>query len=390
MTALEISSPNTAGQHSAILTPPVPLDMRLEADGFGRITLPVLQGTTPPCFTDTSHEDAWLLADRMKLNRTVPLLVNGPFSLPLGEVTTLFADGAFGKSLLAQDLAICVAFGLPFLGSKVKQGKVIYYDFEQHPEKAQRRFFRLCRGRSISPHTLYGRLIYRNFSSRGQFLHNLETEIEELIRNENPILIIVDGRQAAFGGDPVDTEATTQANQFLRWMTNGGKATVLELDHPSTSSKNRKEVSGNRFKRHFSRGQWCGEADKKNKDLLTLYLLKDNDGLPSEPVKVERLDVEGGVGIKHELKSSGTNPVSFNLANVPSLDSREQAYMTVLRRASDNELNSGDLCVRVAEFLQVSEGTVKNRLNKDIKPLIDRKLIEKRKEGRKTIYKAIA
>jgi hypothetical protein len=50
--------------------------------------------------------------------------------LPAGNHIILSAKPKMGKTILAMQMALCVAHGLPFLGRKVKQGAVLYVAFE--------------------------------------------------------------------------------------------------------------------------------------------------------------------------------------------------------------------------------------------------------------------
>jgi RecA-family ATPase len=236
-----------------------------------------------PLALQEGFEELWMMSEDDVEARPPAMLVQGNFSLPLGEVTTLFGDGGTGKSLVAQDLSIAVAMGQPFLGSQVKSGIVLYLDFEQHKNVALRRFGRLLRGRNLAPSDLKDRLFYRNFSTSGVSMKDLGTLIRQMLADYAPSLVIVDGRQLAYGGDQVDGAVVTEVNKHLKWLTNNGTATVLELDHPSSGSKRAHEVGGNRFKRQHSRAQWELTADAKDRDKLTLTLRKENDGLSGHP-----------------------------------------------------------------------------------------------------------
>jgi AAA domain len=50
--------------------------------------------------------------------------------LAVGDMSVLVAKAGIGKSTFAAQLAVCVAYGRPFLGREVRQGAVIYLAFE--------------------------------------------------------------------------------------------------------------------------------------------------------------------------------------------------------------------------------------------------------------------
>lgn len=49
-----------------------------------------------------------------------------PHWIPMAQTTALYGDGGVGKTLLAQQLATCVAAGLPFFDMQVRQGPVLF------------------------------------------------------------------------------------------------------------------------------------------------------------------------------------------------------------------------------------------------------------------------
>jgi hypothetical protein len=58
----------------------------------------------------------------------------------------LWAQGGTGKSWLAGWLAVCIASGTPWLGHPVRQGPVLYYDWEAGPTVWRRRVNLVARG----------------------------------------------------------------------------------------------------------------------------------------------------------------------------------------------------------------------------------------------------
>ncbi|MEM1940805.1 MAG: AAA family ATPase [Candidatus Caldarchaeum sp.] len=53
--------------------------------------------------------------------------------LPQGSVALLSAQPSVGKSTFLRQLAVCVANGVPFLGVRTRQTKVVYYTNDEHP-----------------------------------------------------------------------------------------------------------------------------------------------------------------------------------------------------------------------------------------------------------------
>ena len=73
--------------------------------------------------------------------------------IPANALVSLQASGIFGKTSLATQLAMSVAFGLPFLDrySCLQPGKVLYINARDTDEDSHRRFKRLARGWTSVP-----------------------------------------------------------------------------------------------------------------------------------------------------------------------------------------------------------------------------------------------
>jgi len=95
--------------------------------------------TVQPC-TDTEKRDP----NNKRCRESKPILAhNAPSSsekqielvegfFPQPSINVLGGESGLGKSPLAIQLAVCVAAGLPFLGMPVKQGIVLYCDYENY------------------------------------------------------------------------------------------------------------------------------------------------------------------------------------------------------------------------------------------------------------------
>lgn len=66
--------------------------------------------------------------------------------LPQGYPSSLYGDGATGKSYLALILGMHVVLGMPFLGRDVLQGPVLFADAELDEHEFLRRAYRVGRG----------------------------------------------------------------------------------------------------------------------------------------------------------------------------------------------------------------------------------------------------
>lgn len=71
-------------------------------------------------------------------------------NVPIGQTTLLDAPGGVGKSLLLQQLATCVALGLPCLGVQTMPGVALYVTCEDDPAEIKLRQHEICRAMGVS------------------------------------------------------------------------------------------------------------------------------------------------------------------------------------------------------------------------------------------------
>ena len=79
-----------------------------------------------------------------------------------GEVVALVGQAKAGKSLLALQLAVCVAAGVPFIGKPCKRQKVYIANLEVSAKQYKKRLRRVCRLLDLNPEELRGWLFIDN------------------------------------------------------------------------------------------------------------------------------------------------------------------------------------------------------------------------------------
>ena len=78
--------------------------------------------------------------------------------IPARQATYLTGAGSTGKSLLAQQLATCIAIGRPFLGIETRHTEAIYLTCEDDADELQRRQIDICAAMGIELSALSGKL----------------------------------------------------------------------------------------------------------------------------------------------------------------------------------------------------------------------------------------
>lgn len=315
------------------------------------------------------------------------LLTNGFIQLPKGVVASLTGEPGVGKSWLAMEWAICIAFGLPFLGQPTKEGNSLYLDFEQPLHVFKRRLKKLCRGLNLSYPEVVARFGYKNLYGHAGQITSLEDTIVSFIEQADPAIVWIDAIESAFSIESNQSHLVNQAYGLLKRLTKGG-CTVVGLDHPSRWGQQSKVenmvASGSVQKTAQVRVGYAVKSHQTNPDLIHFGVSKANDARKCEH-DVHRLGTTEDDWLRHELKTTVTVNIGAGVDASGDWTPHQQAYLEVLRE-SGSDLTSGDLVGLVAERLGVTTGAIKNRISKDMEPLNKAKRVRVMKKGRSTMY----
>jgi len=124
--------------------------------------------------------------------------------IPEASVNILVGDSGLGKSPLAYQMAYCVCTGSPFLGHRVKEGRVLHFDLENggadiaYLTDGLRRHFRLPN-------------IPNNFFLKREACAN-PAELQEAVRAIKPDLVMIDSLRAY---DPEAEKSNSEAGVFI-------------------------------------------------------------------------------------------------------------------------------------------------------------------------------
>lgn len=162
--------------------------------------------------------------------------------LPLGTLVALFGAGGVGKSLLAQQLATCVANGVPVLGQRVQMGPVLGFMCEDDNDELRRRqasiLSHLGRSAAYSSANLHlqGRAGLPNaLIAFGPDRRVLRTALFDYIEQEcdrlQPALLIVDNIAQVYAGIENDRHEVTAFCNELTGIARRTDCAVLLLGH---------------------------------------------------------------------------------------------------------------------------------------------------------------
>lgn len=228
--------------------------------------------------------DTWHGIDRSMSANDVPLietrdwLVEG--LIPLNTVTIPFGMGGSMKSLLMTHLAVCVYYGLPWLGLQPRAFSdtpgVLLVDYEDTPEEWRLRLHELCGALSLPvPETEN----FRWMPGAGIPLVDQAETVRALVNAHDIQLIVVDSALSAVGGDLLETTAIQRLVNFLTTL----GVTSLVIAH-NTKGGDTEYPYGSVFMHNLPRATIYIEAQGRSGDLVRevgLYPRKASRGAHS-------------------------------------------------------------------------------------------------------------
>lgn len=165
--------------------------------------------------------------------------------LPDNQASLLTGAGASGKSLATQQMATCIAMGLPFLGVDTKRCPALYITCEDDLTELHRRQDAICESLGISPESTRGHLFV--LSLQGEIGNELATfnnegemslaprfgQIERTCAAYGIRHVTIDNTAHTFAGNENDRHqvaAFVNLNNRLAQLINGS---VLIVGHPN-------------------------------------------------------------------------------------------------------------------------------------------------------------
>jgi RecA-family ATPase len=171
--------------------------------------------------------------------------------LPTGNVTSLYGGPGVGKTLIAQQLATCVATGRAFFGLETTQAPALVIACEDDRNELHRRQVAICAASGIEMHKL-GLLNLAPRAGKQNILATFERGIIQLMplyqtiretaRSMGAKLIVVDNIAQCYGGDEIRRAEVTAFVNALSGLALELDAAVLLLGHPGKATDS--EYSG--------------------------------------------------------------------------------------------------------------------------------------------------
>ena len=238
--------------------------------------------------------------------------------VPCGHVCLLSGHGGSGKSILALQLAVAVAMGLPLLGVPTRLGRVLVFSGEDAGPLLRHRLAVVCRALDVNTHALNERLVVLDATENPALgMETLDREtgrrhiaptaiyerLREIVTEHQPALIVVDNASDCYEGDENDRSQVrgfVRSLAFLSRQVDSHSAILLLTHTPKQAVRGWGEsYSGSTAWHNSARARLSLTPTKDDETRLTLTLDKMNLApLRREPLRLVRS--HGGVLVLDE------------------------------------------------------------------------------------------
>jgi RecA-family ATPase len=198
--------------------------------------------------------------------------------LPMQRATLLTGEGGAGKSLAAQQMATCVALGIPFLGVPTRHVAALYVTCEDDRAELHRRQDGICRALGVSfadlDRKLY--LLSRCGELDNSLLHygpdgfafsQFYGQLQATIAAHGICFLVLDNIAHLFeGNENVRQHVAVFCNALEALCRANGALTILFLGHPSKAG-----------------AQFSGSTAWENQVRSRIYLERGKEGDGSDP-----------------------------------------------------------------------------------------------------------
>ncbi len=280
--------------------------------------------------------------------RTIPRYRLKPFVLE-NELTSIYAYGGSGKSVIADFITVMVQSGVSLLGLDVVKGNVLYLDWESSKETIDERVKAIKRGMGINDNELpYYRRCHRLIASE-------IAEIQAQVLEKDIRLVIIDSAGMASGFDDYHASAM----DMLRAMRSLNIA-VLIIDHKPKGSDT---MFGSVYKTNECRACFEIKAIQEEGSSMMrmgIFHTKANDTRKQVPIGLQ-IEFVGDDDYTDEIVISRQD-----ISTMPELENNLSIKVRIV-----DMLKGGALAVKdIAEDLQLPEPTVRTTLNRNKKTFV--------------------
>lgn len=283
--------------------------------------------------------------------------------IPTGHLCALNGPAKVGKSLLALEAAACIASGRDFLGRPTQQGTVVYLDFENSPQMQVRPRLELM---GFTP----AELSELRFASYPFSLNPLddpaaERQIEELLDEHNPVLVVMDTICRAVLGEENSNDTWNNLYKYTEQVLKQHNVAWLRLDHLGHDTT--KAVRGGSAKSGTVDATWTLEETTKNN--LKLSLKSQRTPLGDNCYHLQLLD---SPYLHHQIVEKKKEPADQVAHAVELLDTH--GYPPSMTQEETGEVLRNDFKVgigsgKLAKVCQIRKSALNRTERPKLKPL---------------------
>jgi len=214
--------------------------------------------------------------------------------LPERSLGVLVGDSGLGKSPLVYQMGLCVASGVPFLGRAVRQGSVLFLDFENGLGQVDGMLDGLCRHLALSqtPDNLF---LWNLNDADSDYVAKGYNALNVILETK-PTLTIVDSLTGLYPEIENQNSNATKALQELRGVMRKCGTSILSLHHTRKPSTNPEQAPPSLQHCSNVRG-WFLQA-RGPRALINASDIRLGVDLPVWSVRKLPLCLEGSVGLK--------------------------------------------------------------------------------------------
>jgi len=247
-------------------------------------------------FIDNPYPDLPGLINWQELFNKPPFVQEwlAPFLIPKGKLISFFGLPKLGKSLLVLEAAAAIATGKEFLGRPTQKAKVLYLDFENHPESDIRPRLEAMGYRWDELDDFF----YLSFPAVG-FLDSPSggEQLYKMVKRYGIELVIIDTIARITEGKENDNDTYNDLEKYTERLLKRDSVTFLRIDHAGkTTGKGPRGASAKQGDVDIT---WLFEATKDGQ----LRLKSDGNRFPLEHNNLI-ISRKGSPLLHHELISS--------------------------------------------------------------------------------------
>jgi RecA-family ATPase len=271
---------------------PMPERWPENAEGEPLLDLPPQRIADPPASFDPITPCAW------EGTKAPQQRWQAAGRIPSGDLTILSGNGGAGKTEIAVQLLVSVAADLgDWLGCVVEPGPALFLSCEEPEANVRDRIERICRHRSINPHSLPNlHLHFPDLESTwlaaadhrtGKIAKTgLLVAVENWIGRVKPRLVVIDSIAAVFDGEAIARRQVRSFLAMLRKLARDNDTAIVLLDHPSVRGMADGSGTANSVDwRNSVRSMLhLSDPEKEDQDIRQLEVKKSNYGRSGEKV----------------------------------------------------------------------------------------------------------